>query len=219
MESKKNSLVLINQRSKNNKPDKERLDPPMYLSLPSYSVKLRFVCTNTVQADYVLDAGNLCIATGCVVDTANSRAYAPANVVKIRKIQIWAAPKSDTTDGVKTASIDWHNSTGYASGKKISDTSVSNARVLYVSSKPPSNSISSFWMELWATQFATVSLPPYAVIDISLTYRCAHSTMNYRSISNYISTPASNTLFHGRLDFNSSGNNGGWLIPVDNVYF
>lgn len=218
--SNQKAMVVV-PRKKQQKVDKERLEPPSFLSLPVMHRRLRFRNTATTDQTFIINAIGIFCALGFIPDNLNDRAYAcRTKNILIKKIQVWAAPKSDSSDAFKTASIDWHNSTGYCSGKKKSDTSISNTRCLYISSKPPKNSVSNFWIESSNTEIVTLHLPPSAIVDLSVNYTINEGLCAYASMSNFtIGSPVLNTVYHGRLDFNSSANSGGYLIPVDLVTF
>lgn len=208
--------MVVVPRKKQQKQDKERLEPPSFLSLPVFHRRVRF--RNSATADnttFVITAGMICTTLGFLVDSLNDRAYPITKNILVKKIQIWAAPKADSSSGFKTASIDWHNSTGYCSGKKKSDSSISNTRSLYISSRPPNHSVSNFWIEAFNTEIVTLVLPPSAIVDLSVSYTASEGQLSWVSMSNFPGTPSNNTMYYGRLDFNSSANGGGYLLPVD----
>jgi hypothetical protein len=89
---------------------------------------------------------------------------------KIRKIEIWGAPKSDSDGAWQQAYIDWTNSTSFGSSKRVGDVSISNAKPLHVKSAPPKESVCNFWVQKTGIHYATISFPTGAVIDIHVSY-------------------------------------------------
>lgn len=122
--------------------------------------------------DRVLNIGDLLTSLGVIgMDTGNAAAVAKA--VKVKSITIWGTPKSDSDHAKSEAFIDWHSSSGFSSGNKKQDVSLSNAKPCYVHSKPPRGSLCEFWCELGTVQYCTVRVPAGGVIDVAVDWKQA----------------------------------------------
>jgi hypothetical protein len=85
--------------------------------------------------------------------------------VKINSITMWTPPPSQGSSA--TCSVDW---VGFQNSpdREVSDTSVSVAVPAMVASKPPRNSLASFWQLAGGTTLCTLTAPVGSVIDVDL---------------------------------------------------
>jgi hypothetical protein len=185
------------------------LDPPQLDTQPTFFRKLRYIQIGDSQKEISLLSDDLFNALGYMTFTSDGLSKsAIAYTVKVKKIEIWAAPKSDSDGAWQHASIDWHNSTSFASGKKVSDVSISNARPLHVVSKPPRDSVCNFWMQNGGIQYVTISVPVGAIVDIDVSYTMADNA-THSSTGSTFHPPG--YIFYDFLD----NTTGGFLQPTD----
>lgn len=188
------------------------MDPPQLDTQPTFNRRLRFVQTNSGQKVIPLTSVDMFNALGFLVDFSTT-AYPMAYTFKIKSIEIWASPKSDSDNSWQHASIDWHNSTSFASGKKVSDVSISNARPLHVYSKPPKDSVCNFWIQNTGVQYVTLDVPTGAIVDVVVSYTMADSTTHENVLVGLVDN--SPQIYYGYLDTQAGTN---CLRPTDLHY-
>jgi hypothetical protein len=190
-------------------------DIPQIQLLPTFHSILRYrnIETSTDYQDFTLNIKDLLGGIGVIAATTGS-ANGIARSVLIKRISIYGAPKGDTTDTDCQAFIDWHNSTGFSSGNKKADFSVSNAKPLFLTSKPPRGSISEFWSELNSMTYATVRIPRGGIIDVDVVWKGAESTTNSYVLTLGF-TPGN--FYRCKLDFSAGGSP--VLLPVGMASF
>lgn len=202
--------MLFKSKTKNKKREflgvRDESDIPQLQLQPIFQRTLRFVCASSGQHNAPLNSADLLCALGMIASDSNT-GHALARTVKVKKIQIWAVPKSDSDGAWQEAYIDWHNSTSFASGFKVGDVSISNARPLHVSSRPPKESVCNFWMQGDSIQYVTVSVPAGAIIDITVNFTMADEATVSQNILAYFTV---GEMRYGKLDQTS----GAQLIPV-----
>jgi len=184
------------------------IDPPQMESSPTFSRRLRFQNQGPALTE-ALNALDLMNACGKYSYTSSGLTTAAvAFNIKVKKIEIWAAPLSDSTGAFTTASIDWHSSSAFGSGKKVSDSSISNARPLHVVSKPPKDSICGFWMQDPTVQYCTVSIPPGGIIDVLVNYTMPDNAIHSSTNVSFLTV---GNIYYGSLDYSI----GDHLQPTD----
>jgi hypothetical protein len=177
-------------------------------SSPTFSRRLRFQNQGPALTE-ALNALDLMNACGKYSYTSSGLTTAAvAFNIKVKKIEIWAAPLSDSTGAFTTASIDWHSSSAFGSGKKVSDSSISNARPLHVVSKPPKDSICGFWMQDPTVQYCTVSIPPGGIIDVLVNYTMPDNAIHSSTNVSFLTV---GNIYYGSLDYSI----GDHLQPTD----
>jgi len=180
-------------------------DIPQYQTVPTFSRKLRFRNTNTdATADVPLLIGDLLAAIG-VNSATSTTGYTIAKAVKVRRITIWGAPKSDSAGDYSEAMIDWHSSSGFSSGNKKEDVSISNAKPCYVTSKPPRGSLCEFWCENGSVEYCTIRMPLGGIIDVDISFKFAEAQT---ALITSIFSPG--FLYYGKLDFT----NNALIVPL-----
>jgi hypothetical protein len=185
------------------------MDPPQIETSPTFSRVLRFQNQNSTAISTPLNALDLMNACGKYSYTSSGLTIAAvAYNVKVKKIEIWAAPLSDSTGAFATASLDWHSSSAFGSGKKVSDISVSNARPLHLVSKPPRESICRFWMQDPTVQYVTITVPPGAVIDVHVNYTMPDNDIHSSTNVSFLTV---GRVYYGSLDYTV----GDHLQPTD----
>jgi hypothetical protein len=141
-----------------------------------------------------------------VVSVTSTSGYCVAKAVKVKKIVIWGAPKSDDDTSYAEAFIDWHSSSGFSSGNKKSDISISNAKPCFVSSKPPVGSLCEFWNELTSVQYCTIRVPVNGIVDVHVNWKQAEEGV----VGPIVSIFSVGFMYYGKLDFSTTA----LLAPV-----
>jgi len=137
--------------------------PSQFESNVRFIHKYRFLATSAFN-NGLLDSNFVGIVgtIGTVVVTTVSTMAA---CVRIRKLEMWAAPASQ--GAAATCSVDWFGS-GNTPNLEISDTTLSVSRNAYVNSKPPRNSLASFWQKASGNVLCTLICPADTIIDVTM---------------------------------------------------
>lgn len=184
------------------------MDPPQMQTQPVFHRKLRFVSVGPgATQDKTLTSLDLFAALGCV-STGSFQGACLAYTAKVKRISIWCTPKSDSDGAWQHVAIDWHNSTSFASGKKVSDVSISNARPAYVTSTPPEDSVCNLWMQGTNIQYATITVPLGSIVDIDVSFTLPDQNPHVQTITG---VQPVGIMFYGYLDEST----GGYLQPTD----
>lgn len=146
-------------------------DIPQISAQPVFKRRLRFRNSNAGEVLTTLRSDELFNSCGMIAEGFSR--YPIAFAVKVRRITIWGAPKSDTSGAFSQIDVDWHNSTSFASGKKYTDCSISNAHPAYLTCKPPPNSVCNLWMQSTGIQYCEIRVPEGAIIDLDVSYTLA----------------------------------------------
>jgi len=203
--------MLLKNKSKRTKQRqflevRDASDIPQLQLQPVFQRTLRFVNASGTQLQAILNSADLLCCLGMIASDSNN-GHALARTVKVKKIQIWGVPKSDSDGAWQEAYIDWHNSTSFASGFKVGDVSVSNARPLHVHSKPPKDSVCNFWMQGETIQYASISMPTGGIIDITVNFTMADQATVTQNVLAYFTV---GEMRYGKLDQSTTAS----LIPV-----
>lgn len=149
-------------------------DPPQLQLSPTFHKTLRFV--NTAGADVTTPLVSLdmlsalgSIATGTLTGKTICSAF------KIKAIEIWATPKSDSDGAYQSAYLEWKNSTSFSKSTRVQDMSNSNARPLHIRSSPPPLSVCDLWIHGPTVEYASLKVPTGAIIDVSVNFQIADS--------------------------------------------
>jgi hypothetical protein len=130
--------------------------------------KFRFQAGGAVTRESVTRGMLLNLVTMATTTTNQFRLY---GAVKLKSVSLWAVPSSTSTTQ-QTASLEWKGT--YAPSIVVADTSMGNARPLYVHSRPQGNS-SERWWSIFNQQEAEVLFqitgPAGMIIDVELTMR------------------------------------------------
>jgi hypothetical protein len=173
-------------------------DIPQIALQPVYSRILRFVNTADVAITRDFISDDMFGAIGQMAVTT-SAAHSIAGSFRVKRIQIWASPKSDSDGAWQEAYVDWVNNTSFGSHKRFGDVSISNAKPLHVNTTPPKESVCNLWIQKTGIYYATMRLPPGAVIDVHVNY-----TMLDQDKVGVLSTIALfytvGEMFYGKLD-------------------
>lgn len=178
------------------------MDPPQLLANPVFNRRLRFVNTNTISnVGTRLIYGDLFAALG--VFSYGDVGYCIAHSVRVNSIEIWAAPKADSTGSASNATIEWSSNTAFGNNKRMSDMSISNARPLHLYTKPTQEVVANFFCSSPAVEYAALDLPQGAIIDINVSYVQAYGLPHDVVLPLALTSPLE--YYNGNLDAQVGG--------------
>jgi len=128
------------------------------------SHRFRFVSTSGTATS--ITPTSLLGAAGTIGTVVNSTVVPMMESIKIREVSIWTPPASQ--GAAATCSILWVGIANQANNQEVSDTSVSVATPAHVKSRPPRNSLASFWQQASTTSLFTITAPSGSIIDVTL---------------------------------------------------
>lgn len=143
-------------------------DPPQMNMQPTFRRRMRFLNSADVTCQDVIKSIDVLGALGCLATATNigTESFTIASAARIKSVEIWGAPKSDSTGAWCSAVVEWKNSTSFSKSTRVEDVSISNARPLHVFTKPPKNSVSDLWFHGPAVELFHIKVPPGAIIDL-----------------------------------------------------
>lgn len=147
-------------------------DPPQFNMQPTNRRRLRFISAATESVTDVIHSGDILAALG-VFTTGNdsgTKTFTIAAAARIKSIEIWAAPKADSSGAWNSAYVEWRNSTAFSKSTKTEDASISNARPLHVFTKPPKESVSNLWFHGMGVELLRIKVPTGSIIDVVCEY-------------------------------------------------
>lgn len=146
------------------------LDPPMFNMQPTNKRRMRFV--NQAETDLVVQvsSSDMLGALGVVcIGGLNAQTFCAA--FKVKSIELWATPKSDSDGAYQSAYVEWRNSTSFSKSSRVMDASNSNARPLHIHTSPPKDSVCDLWVHgTTVTELFALKVPSGAIIDIVCDY-------------------------------------------------
>ncbi len=99
-----------------------------------------------------------------VVDTSVG---ALAKSVRLKSVSVWSPPSSQGS--LATCSIVW-TGVGTSPNIEFNDTTMSVAIPAYVKTKPPPNSLASFWLDSTSGNVFTIACSAKSVVDVQVEY-------------------------------------------------
>jgi hypothetical protein len=174
--------------------------PPSLSSNVTLNHTFRFVsASSTVQA---ITAKSLCLAAGCTGTVTNTTVTSPFASVKLNHISIWSPPSSQGS--AVTCSVEWASQSN-ANNREVSDTSVSVATPAHIRSRPPLNSLASFWQApgIADNQLCNLVAPSGSIIDVNLSL-IMQDDDNGSAITRSVATAVIGTIYYLALD-NATG--------------
>jgi hypothetical protein len=104
-------------------------------------------------------------AAGGICSVVNNSVSYINRSMKIKSIEIWSPTSTSTTSA--TCSVNWQGGTN-APNVEVSDTSINQSRPAHIMTRPPVNSLASFWAIGGGTTVFKISCPGGSIIDIQL---------------------------------------------------
>ncbi len=191
-------------RSFNRNNSLKTIRPPQFSPNIQYSHKFRFSASSAKTA-YAVTIANLFGVAGVFTKTANST-VCPVNAsFKLTSVSVWG-PITATGTPV-TVTVEWLGANN-SPNKDVSDTSVTNSFAAYLTTKPPRNSIASFWQV--ATASSTIFLltcPSGSVIDVTMNLIMADQSTALQTVN--VTTAAVGQSYYLALDHPTAQ-----LVPV-----
>jgi hypothetical protein len=174
---------------------------PKLMAFAEVTRTIRF--RNSAVYNGPLNVGGLLMAAG-MVQFANNSSACVFKSLKVHRIRIWAAPKTDSTGERRIADVQWASSSGFSKGQKPYDVSISNAEPLFIETRPDKNSLCSSWMSLFTVQYANINLPDIgAIVDVHASF-VQNNGQGVNVTTALIGTVG--TQYFGYLDSTGSGN-------------
>lgn len=197
-----NSSTKAKARAKpRQNPNLRVVDPPSFAMQPTNHRRMRFISTSDGDLNVVIFSVDILAALGAM-SMGGTDARTICSSFRIKRIDIWGSPKSDSDGAWQSAVVEWKNSTSFSKSSKVQDASNSNARPLHISTKPPPLSVCDLWVHGPLVELFHMKVPTGAIIDITVDYLLCD-----RGEPLLISLPSSATtgeLQYCRLDFSSS---------------
>jgi hypothetical protein len=137
----------------------------MFRSNVVYRHKFRFAASAAFAGSF----GGLGIigAAGCIGTVANTTAVCYTTAVKIRSIEMWAAPAAQ--GGNATVSVNWIGADN-SPNVEVSDTTLSVAYNAHLKTVPPPLSLAKFWQNVAMAPVTIVTLicPAGTIVDLDV---------------------------------------------------
>lgn len=184
------------------------IDPPQFALQPVFNRRLRFVNAAASTIEEALKSIDMLSALGAIA-MGDGNAYAICASFRLKSIEIWATPKSDSDGAWQSAYVEWHNSTSFAKSTKVADASNSNARPLHIFAKPPKDSVCNFWIQGDAVEYLTIKVPTGAIIDFNVQFTMCDLTESRLVLDSDVH-PAGSVLY-GSVDRSSLSQ----LVQID----
>jgi hypothetical protein len=130
--------------------------------------KFRFLASSALANVDITTLHVLGVAGG-LGTVANSTITLFNKSFKISKVEMWAPPPSQGSTA--TVSLEWLGSGVNSPNREVSDTSMSTAFPAHLVTKPPAQSLASFWTTVnagSATNIFRLNCPAGTVVDLSL---------------------------------------------------
>jgi hypothetical protein len=177
------------------------LSPPQFNMQPTNRRRMRFVNEFAGDLNTQITSLDILGALGSIV-TGVGTGHSIAASFRIRKVEIWATPKSDSDGAWQSASIEWKNSTSFSKSTKVMDASNSNALPLHISTSPPPLSVCDLWVHGPAVELFHIKVPTGAIIDLIVDYLLADT--NEPLVITYASAPTVGRMIYAKLDQTTS---------------
>jgi hypothetical protein len=140
--------------------------PPQLRAYPELTHTYRFFC-NTTVTNVVISNDLLFGAAGGICTIANSKITCIFGTLKVKRVQIWAPL---LTSGANVVELLWGTQAQSNSNPiRISDVSVSTMYPAHIDTRPPKDSLASFWQIVSVSNnLFEVSCPVGSYIDVTL---------------------------------------------------
>lgn len=141
------------------------LNPPQILTNVVKSHRYRYLASSAIVAVGIQDV-HVQRALGGICTVANTTVAVSVKSFKLNKIEIWAPTSTSTTP--TTVSVEWLGQNN-SPNLEHSDTSINVSRPAHLITRPPRNSLASFWQNsAGGTALFVLNCPSGSIIDISV---------------------------------------------------
>jgi hypothetical protein len=159
--------------------------PPLMASVTSTHI-FRYVANNGATGQSISRAQLL---NSSIMNVSGSTTnYRIINAIRVNRVDMYVA--GPAPPGSNTVQLEWVST--YGPSKLISDTSVSSAQVAMIRSKPPPQSLASFWSLRQANESDTLmflTCPASTIVDVSVNIVLADD-----SVAVSVSTSSTGTI-------------------------
>jgi len=198
MSSRKTFSRSQNKR-RNVRPAIDIMKPRQINSNIRVSHRYRFVSTSGTAT--AVTGQSLLGALGVFPTIANSTVAAIFGSVRIKNLEMWTT--TATLGSAVTCSVEWAGSATNSGDIEISDTSVSTASPAHINSRPPKNSLASFWSTATTGQLFVLTAPAGTIIDVVVEMTMFDDT-NGSNAAIGVATAALGNVYYLSLDPNAS---------------
>lgn len=171
--------------------------PPVLQTSPVVNHTFRYV--NSSASPTTISVGNLLLTCGGVCTVANTTFAGVATSVRLRRIQVWAAPNTSSS---ASANVIWLP--GAFAGiikdvEKNTTIPMGLTTTTTLDERPPRNSLAADWLSssLASSQVFTIACAAGSVIDVSLTFTILNNLPN---ASSGISSGVQGNVYYLYLD-------------------
>ncbi len=128
--------------------------------------RFRFQCNAAVTAAPILNSDLIGIGGG-VCSVVNTTFVPFCNSFKLKSIEVWSPLVTAGTP--TTCSVEW-TGTNNSPNVEVTDTTVTSTFPAHLKTKPPRNSLASFWQVGSANQICLLTAPTGSIIDVVISY-------------------------------------------------
>jgi len=132
--------------------------------------------------------------------TTNTTVTAFTGSVRVKRVEIWAV--GQTLGTAITCSVLWAGTTNSAD-VEVSDTSVSTAAPAHINSRPPRNSLASFWNIAGTQTLFSLVAPAGCIIDVEVE-QTLFDDDNGSNATVSVATAVVGTVYYLSLDPNAT---------------
>ncbi len=128
--------------------------------------RFRFQALSAVTAEPILNSDLIGIGGG-VCSVLDSTFIPFCNSFKLKSIEVWTPLVTAGTP--TTCSIEW-TGTNNSPNVEVTDTTVTSTFPAHIKTKPPRNSLASFWQVGSSNQICILTAPLGSIIDVVIAY-------------------------------------------------
>jgi len=138
--------------------------PPQLNSNIQYSHRFRFLSGTGNSTSITIQR---LISMCGVIATTTTTGSAWVGSLRVREVEIWSPPSAQGQ--AVTCSLEWVAGLGSAGTQEVSDTSMSVARPAHIRTRPPRNSLASFWNNGGNNpQMFVLVAPTGSIVDVTV---------------------------------------------------
>lgn len=161
-----------------------------------------FRFTSAAAGNHAITDTMICNVTGALAVSAIS-AWPISGSARITNVEIWTPPASQGSPA--TCSVEWVGQNN-SPPKEVSDTTVSVSSPAHIVSKPPAQSLASFWLVPTATRVMTIVAPVGSIIDVSVSFVLRDGVSPGDNVTALVTTGATvGALYYPPLDRAAAG--------------
>ena len=199
---RQNSSTKVKARAKpRQNPNRGSPDPPQFQMQPTFHRRMRFVNEGSSDTSATVTSLDILGALGCI-SLGGTDGRTISSAFRVKKIEVWATPKSDSDGAWQSAYIEWKNSTSFSKSTRVMDASNSNARPLHISTSPPKLSVCDLWVHGPTVELFSLKVPTGAIVDVIVDFLIADRNEPLAVTFAFTNPPG--LMIYGKLDQTSS---------------